>query len=167
MRTITVVPYEERWAAAFEAIRKELWKALGRIALSIEHVGSTSVPGLWAKPVIDIDAVIPAGGFPAAKRALEGAGYVHAGDLGIAGREAFDYEDKPHLMTHYLYVCEEGSAELRRHLCFRDYLRKHAGDRDRYSRIKQEMARKHPHDIDRYIEGKAPVVREIYAKIGC
>lgn len=167
MRTITVVPYDEKWAEGFTAIQGELDRVLGGIAVSIEHVGSTSVRGLWAKPIIDVDVVVPKGGFPAARKALEGIGYTHAGDLGLSGREAFDYRDQPHLMTHHLYVCEEGSAELRRHLLFRDHLREHAADRDRYSRVKIEMARKHPHDIDKYIEGKGTVVREIYAKLGC
>ena len=106
------------------------------------------------------------GDFPAAKQALEGIGYTHAGNLGIAGREAFDYGEKPHLMEHYLYVCGADSAELRRHILFRDHLREHAEYRDRYSRIKAEMAKKYPHDIEKYIEGKTPVVRDIYAKIG-
>lgn len=166
MRTISVMPYDEKWAEGFAAVKKELEAALGAVALSIEHVGSTSVKGLCAKPILDIDAVIRRGDFSTARKALESIGYFHTGDLGIAGREAFDYEGKPHLMAHYLYVCEEDSAELRRHIRFRDHLRENADDRDRYSRVKIEMARKYPHDIDRYIAGKTPVVREIYAKLG-
>lgn len=166
MRTIVVLPYDPKWAEAFSAIHRELDAALTDLALTIEHVGSTSVPGLWAKPIIDVDIVIAPGQFERVNEALAATGYAHEGDRGIAGREAFKYEGKHHLMPHHLYVCEDGSAELLRHIALRDFLRTHKAERDAYSRVKLEMAQKHPHDIDLYIAGKEPVVLDIYRKCG-
>jgi GrpB-like predicted nucleotidyltransferase (UPF0157 family) len=166
MRTILVVPYDPAWPVEFEKIKCELEAVLEGSFLSIEHVGSTSVPGLWAKPIIDIDIVIEKGSFPAVKEKLAAIGYEHVGDLDIPTREAFKYSGKEHLMEHHLYVCESDSPELHRHLVFRDHLRNHPEDRDRYSRIKEEMARLYPHDIDAYLAGKGPLILEIYRKCG-
>jgi len=170
MRRITVAPYDPGWADEFERIKKELMQelmpALSGVVLAAEHVGSTSVPGLYAKPIIDIDIVIETGMFDRVKARLESAGYFHVGDLGIAGREAFKYENKPHLMEHHLYVCEKDAAELKRHLALRDFLRQNQEYREKYSRIKIEMAKKYPNDIDGYMDGKQPVILEIYEKCG-
>ena len=166
MRTIVVVPYDENWSAEFIKIRDELIPAIDGLYIAIEHVGSTSVKGLWAKPIIDMNIVIEKGTLNKIIPALDKIGYRHEGDLGIAGREAFKYDDKSHLMNHHLYVCEEDSEELHRHIVFRDYLRLHDDERDRYSAIKIETAKKYPHDIDSYIEGKGVVVHDIYRKCG-
>ena len=165
-RNIVVVPYDEKWKLCFEEIAEELRAALDQLALSIEHVGSTSVPGLAAKPIIDIDVVIEdASKLPAVVDALAKIGYQHEGNLGIPGREAFGYEGKTHLMEHHLYVCQKNSPELRRHLSFRDYLRGHPEAVKEYSRIKEEAARLFPHDIDGYINHKGTVIEKIYKEI--
>ena len=166
MRTILVLPYSADWAEAFEQIKSELSPPLGDAALSIEHVGSTAVPGLYAKPVIDIDVVIEQKMFATVKERLESMGYFHIGDLGIAGREAFKYEDKAHLMTHHLYVCDQDADELKRHIALRNFLRKNKTYREKYSEVKRAMAEKYPHDIDSYIAGKEPMIMEIYEKCG-
>ena len=163
---IVVLPYDENWKTEFDKIRGELAPALGDSVLAIEHVGSTSVPGLYAKPIIDIDIVIEEGMFAGVEQKLAQIGYLHVGDQEVAGREVFKYAEKQHLMKHHLYVCVKGTAELERHLALRDYLRTHDLDRDRYSEIKVEMARRYPSDIDAYIEGKGPFIREIYRKCG-
>ena len=121
---VVVCPYDEGWKQDFEDIRAELAAALAGREVSIEHVGSTSVEGLSAKPVIDIDIVIrDKDAFDGVKAALESIGYVHEGDLGIPGREAFKYSDKEHLRKHHLYVCTADAAELKRHLAFRRHPR--------------------------------------------
>ena len=166
-RNIIVEPYNEVWKQDFLAIRSELAPALGDLALSIEHVGSTSVPGLSAKPIIDIDVVIKDESMlGAAVSALAKIGYTHEGDKGIPGREAFHYEGKTHLRNHHLYVCPQDSAELKRHVSFRDYLRAHPKAVAEYSRVKKEGAALFPHDIDAYIEHKTPFILGIYEKIG-
>ena len=165
-RHIVVIPYDERWAQDFEAIASEIRNALGELALAIEHVGSTAVPGLSAKPIIDIDVVIrDYTTFDAVVLALKEIGYHHEGDLGIAGREAFGYEGKEHLRKHHLYVCPQDSPELKRHIAFRDYLRAHPDAAREYGRVKEEGAALHPHDIDGYIEHKSPFIEGIYRKL--
>ena len=164
---VVVVPYDEAWAQAFEAVRGELQSALGALALRIEHVGSTSVRGLSAKPVIDIDVVIhDTSSLPAAISALAGIGYTHEGDGGIPGREMFKYDGKEHLQKHHLYVCAEDSAELKRHTAFRDYLRSHPEAVKEYSRVKEEGAALYPFDIDSYIMHKSPFITGIYKQLG-
>jgi len=162
MRTIKVVPYDPIWKTEFDKIKCELSDVLTDIVITIEHVGSTSVPGLYAKPVIDIDIVIEKELFDIVMKQLEYIGYHHVGDLGIEGREAFKYKDKPHLMEHHLYVCYKDADELKRHITLRDFLIKNSAYRDKYSKIKVDMANKYPHDIDNYINGKQPIILEIY-----
>ncbi len=169
MRTkqVVVVPWQPEWPARFEEIRAALLPVLEGLICGIEHVGSTSVPGLAAKPIIDIDIVIPdISVFLRVRDALAGLDYRHEGDLGIPGREAFKYDDKPELMAHHLYVCARDAAELRRHLALRDYLRAHPQERERYAQVKFAAAARHPTDIDAYLEEKSAIIQEIYAKCG-
>ena len=119
MRTskVIVVPYDAAWKDAFEAIKAEIEAAVGDLILGIEHVGSTAVEGLSAKPCIDIDVIVEEAPMPkAVALRLSEIGYEHEGDLGIKGREAFRYSDKPHLQKHHL------KGNLRywyiRHNCF-------------------------------------------------
>ena len=165
-RNIVVVPYDETWSVEFEKIKNEILPFIKDIILAIEHVGSTSVKGLYAKPIIDINIVIERNMLPAIIQRLAQLGYTYEGNLGIEDREVFKYTDKLHLMKHHLYVCPKDSEELKRQIVFRDYLRLHPEDCEKYSNIKIEMAKKFPHDIDNYIKGKEPVIMEIYKKCG-
>ena len=169
MRTarVIVLPYDRAWKAAFEAIKSELESAVGDLVIGIEHMGSTSVEGLSAKPCIDIDVVIEDYGvFEEVVRRLAEIGYIHEGDLGIPDREAFCYSDKPHLMTHHLYVCLRYSRELHRHITFRDYLRSHPDAVKQYGAVKEEGARLFPNDIEGYIAHKTPCIEELYRQCG-
>ncbi len=164
---VAVLPYDEQWKQDFLKIKAELADALGELAIKIEHVGSTSVQGLSAKPIIDIDVVIK--DYTVLEdvvSALGEIGYQHEGNLGIVGREAFKYNGKEHLQKHHLYVCPEDSPELKRHLAFRDYLRAHPEAVRDYSRVKEEGAKQYPDDMERYIEHKSPFIEKIYAEIG-
>ncbi len=164
---VVVEPYNGQWKQDFIAIRDEIRAAMGDLVLRIEHVGSTSVEGLSAKPIIDIDVVIEdRSKLEAAVKALAAIGYEHEGDQGIPGREAFKYEGKEHLRKHHLYVCAQDSSELKRHVSFRDYLREHPEAVREYSRVKEEGAELFPYDIDSYIEHKTPFIQGIYARIG-
>ena len=169
MRTkkVTVLSYDKGWKDDFAAIQKELVSAIGELILGIEHVGSTSVEGLSAKPCIDIDVVLPDYSvFDEAVRRLAAIGYQYEGDLGIPHRHAFAYRDKPHLQTHHLYLCPRFSPELHRHITFRDYLRTHPEAVKEYSAVKEEAARLFPDDIDRYIQYKSPCIQKIYTLCG-
>lgn len=164
---VIVLPYDGQWEQDFLKIKGEIQDALGQLALSIEHVGSTVVHGLSAKPIIDIDVVIEDGSaLDPVIASLERIGYRHEGDLGIPGREAFKYEGKDHLRKHHLYVCPRDSAELKRHIAFRDYLRCHPEAVRGYSLVKEEGARLYPYDINNYLEHKTPFIERIYAEIG-
>ena len=161
-RKITVVPYDVSWKSAFDAIRLEIEGAVGEYIVGVEHVGSTSVVGMRAKPCIDIDVIIKDYSvFDKVVQGLSLIGYFHEGDLGIKDREAFGYSGKGHLMNHHLYVCPLESEELKRHIAFRDYLRKNPDAIEEYSRIKEVAASRFPDDIDGYIEYKAPFIREV------
>ena len=166
-RVIVVVPYDGAWAREFARIRRTVLGALAGVATAVEHVGSTSVPGLWAKPILDIDVAIPSyDRFPEAVRLLDAIGYRHRGDLGIAGREAFAYEGEMDFQAQHFYVCPGDSAEMRRHIAFRDYLRAHPDAAEEYGRIKREGARICPNDIDAYIAHKGPFIAGIYRACG-
>lgn len=166
MRNIVVLPYDPRWPLEYARIRDEIWPSVRRAAIAVEHVGSTAVEGLPAKPIIDMNIVVRDGAMEEIILLLAPLGYIHEGNLGIEGREAFRYESKPHLMKHHLYACYETSPEHMRMVAFRDYLRTHPEDRERYGVVKLEMAQKHPHDIKGYIMGKEPMIMEIYEKCG-
>ena len=169
MRTkrVTVAPYDEAWKMAFENIRNEIESVIGDMILGIEHIGSTSVKGMSAKPCIDIDVIIKDESvFAEIANKLETIGYIHEGNLGIKDREAFKYTDKPHLMTHHLYVCPQYSEELRRHITFRNYLRCNPEAVKKYSSVKEKAAELFPDDIDKYIEYKTPCIEELYSLCG-
>ena len=164
-KPVIVTAYDPLWPADFAAIAEEIRACLGNLALAIHHVGSTSVPGLAAKPIIDLDVVIAVYTvFPVVVEKLAGLGFMHEGNLGIPCREAFCYREKPHLRKHHMYVCPADSPELKRHLAFRDYLRSHPDAAENYSRVKQEAAALYPQDIDGYIRHKSPMIEEIYAQ---
>lgn len=164
---VIVVPYDSAWKSDFEKIKCEIESAVGGLIVGIEHVGSTSVEGLSAKPCIDIDVIIKDYSvFDEVLQKLSEIGYIHEGDLGIKGREAFKYSDKNHLKKHHLYVCPIDSEELHRHITFRDYLKAHSDAVKKYSRVKEEAARLFPDDIDKYIEYKSPCIEELYAVCG-
>ena len=164
---IEVVPYDAEWKNAFEKIKNEIELAVGGCIARVEHVGSTSVEGMSAKPCIDIDVVIEDSSMLG--KVIEGLsaiGYIHEGDLGIKGREAFKYLNKPHLMKHHLYVCQSNAEELRRHITFRNFLRENPDFAAKYSRVKESAAALFPNDIEKYIEYKSPCIEEIYALCG-
>ena len=169
MRTkrVVVVSYDEAWKNTFEEIKTEIEAEIGDLIIGIEHVGSTSVEGMSAKPCIDIDVIIKDYSvFGEIVRKLGAIGYIHEGDLGIKDREAFKYTDKPHLMLHHLYVCPQDSEELRRHITFRDFLRRTPEAVRKYSLVKEKAAELFPDEINQYIAFKAPCIEELYKECG-
>ena len=166
-KRVVVVPYSEQWKADFETIKQYVLPAINDVVIGIEHIGSTSVEGLSAKPIIDIDIVIKDYTvFDTVVEKLASYGYIHEGNLGIKDREAFDYKGNIDLPKHHLYVCPEFSAELHRHIAFRDYLKNNPEAVLKYSKVKEEAARLFPDSIDDYIAYKSPCIEEIYKKCG-
>ena len=125
---------------------------------------------MWAAPLWRVWPPSPVSisiwSFPTVVDRLAAIGYLHEGDLGIPGREAFCYSGKSHLMKHHLYVCPRDSAELHRHITFRDYLRTHPEAVRQYGEVKQTAARLYPDDIDRYMAYKSGCITRLYAACG-
>ena len=172
---IIIEEYSSAWPKAFDQLQAVYRRHLGSYVAGIEHVGSTSVEGLPAKPVIDIDLIIadhqllnPVIGV------LEGLGYQHVGDLGIPGREAFKRtsahtpvnESSQSWPPHNLYVSLAGSVSLKNHLAFRNYLRSHPGKARKYGQLKKRLAAEHPEDIDAYVGGKTDFITGVLKEMG-
>jgi GrpB-like predicted nucleotidyltransferase (UPF0157 family) len=155
-----VVPYDPLWPGQFEALRAIAEAALGAIPHVVEHVGSTAVPGLDAKPIIDIDVVVgSADALTHAVEALTRAGWRHEGDLGITGREAF--APPADVRYHHLYVVVDGSPAHRDHIDMRDYLRAHPDDAAEYARLKRALAGLLASDRAGYTSGKAGLIADL------
>lgn len=162
---MTVVDYDPSWPAQFEQLRSHIWGAVGEVAVSVEHVGSTSVPGLAAKPIIDIDVVVPSiADLGRVIERLATLGYAHSGDLGIEGREAF--ESPPGLPGHHLYACVRGSTALNNHLTVRDWLRRDSVAAARYGMLKKRLAALSPADMDKYVAGKTDFLLGVLREAG-
>jgi GrpB-like predicted nucleotidyltransferase (UPF0157 family) len=165
MQTVLVVDYDPLWPSAFECLRANVWQVLQDFAISVEHVGSTAVPGLAAKPIIDMTVVVATDtDVLRAIAQLATLGYRHQGNLGIEGREAFN--NPPGLCPHHLYLCRQGSTGLRNHVSIRDYLRSDLERAKAYGELKKRLAQQYPHDIDAYIDGKTDFILGVLAKVG-
>jgi len=166
MRTkrVVVEKWNQQWKYEYEKIVASLGKDIIYNSIKIEHVGSTSVEGLSAKPVIDLDMVIEKDKFAIIKELLNKKGYEYEGDLGIEGREAFSYSVKEELMTHHLYVCPQDSKEFFKHITFRNFLKNDPALAAEYSKVKEQAAVLYPDDIDKYMEFKSEIIEKIYKK---
>lgn len=162
---VHVVDPDPDWARRFQALQARLWPVVEGSALSLEHVGSTSVPQLAAKPVIDMDIVVrDRAQLEACAQRLAALGYQPRGELGIEGR--FAMRRPAHSEPHNLYLCLEGCASLRNHLAVRDYLRAHPEEARAYGEKKKELAQRHPWDIDAYTWGKTGFLLDILGRCG-
>ena len=157
---MVIEEYNEDWKNQYEQIKNILENSLSK-AIKIEHVGSTSITGMWAKPIIDIDIVIEnINDFEKTKKELEEIGYLHKGDQGIIGREVFKRNNivKNEILdkiNHHLYVCTKDNEELKRHILFRDYLDKHYEMKMEYNNIKKAIIEKYgKENREKYVEIK-------------
>ncbi|WP_106793450.1 GrpB family protein [Aquimarina sp. Aq78] len=164
--------YQSDWTQNFNSIREVIKEALWDTEITIEHVGSTAVKNLAAKPIIDIDIIYDKNvSFETIKEGLKKLGYYHNGDQGIKEREAFKRENsnKKHkvldFITHHLYVCPLHSKELQRHILFRDYLIKNTDEREAYQKIKLEIAKKANQDQKVYAKLKETMAKEFIESI--
>ena len=161
---VRLVPHDEVWHQLFAKEAEHLRAALGGLAVAVEHVGSTAVCGISAKPVIDIAAAVPeiadAGRCVAP---LEGLGYEYRGEHGIPGRHYFT---KGEPRTHHLHLVESGGEVWRGHLLFRDHLRRHPRVAKEYEELKERLAREYPEDRGAYTEGKAAFIRGVLEAAG-
>ena len=166
IRNIEVVAYRKEWKVQFERLQDYLDSLLHEYVRSIEHVGSTSVEGCYAKPIVDLDLVLYSlADFEKVKKILQKAGFEHRGDLGIPGRESFRNLFPDDFGEYHLYVCDPFSRKFLEHIALREYLRTHEDARDRYSALKLQLAKAYPHDIDSYIDGKSQLIEGILATV--
>jgi GrpB-like predicted nucleotidyltransferase (UPF0157 family) len=157
--------YDSTWPATFVTLQAPIWEALRGVALSVEHIGSTSVPRLAAKPIIDIDVVVPSRTkMSVIIERLAKLRYVHRGNLGIENREAFD--SPTGLPAHHLYACLQGTAALANHLAVRDYLRRDPAAAAAYGKLKKQLAAQFPTDVESYVAGKTDFLIEILGRAG-
>jgi GrpB-like predicted nucleotidyltransferase (UPF0157 family) len=167
-------PHDPTWASEFAELEAIYMKALGDLALRIEHVGSTAIPDLLAKPILDIDIVMQNYSvFSQIVNALELLGYEHHGDQGISQREVFKPKgttapvaaSRKTFMPHHLYVCPASSPELRRHICFRGVLRARPDLRRQYEAMKISIAHCAGGDRRLYAEIKERECREFVERV--
>lgn len=162
---VEIKKYNPEWVSDFKLLKDNYEDSIKDVEVSVEHVGSTSVEGLCAKPVIDIVIIYyREDDFKSIKSSLENIGYIHRGDLGITNREAFRYTGKDKLPKHHLYVCLDGILALRNQILFRDYLRSHKDAVDKYAKLKRDLA-KH-YEIDEYCHHKTGFITDILKKCG-
>jgi GrpB-like predicted nucleotidyltransferase (UPF0157 family) len=161
-KTVRVVPYDDRWPRLFEAESTRIVDgvaAAGVPGVTVEHVGSTSVPGLVAKPILDIAAGRPPGTAPEIYiPVFESLGYIHRGDGGLPGREFFR---RGVVRSHHLHLVELGGTHWSRYLRFRDALRADQSIRDAYADLKRALAGQFPCDREAYIAGKSDFVEGV------
>ncbi|MDW2885970.1 GrpB family protein [Exiguobacterium artemiae] len=158
MRQVIVTPYQTSWADAFQQEKEQLETIFGNRLLAVHHIGSTSVPGLSAKPILDILPVVDSlDGIEAFDAAMEQIGYEAKGEFGMPGRRY--YRKGGDNRTHHIHLYADGNPEIMRHVVFRDYLRQHPQEVEAYSTIKERLARQYPEDISAYIAGKDSFVK--------
>ena len=161
-KSVYLEPHDPRWAREFLSEAAAITDVLGASINAIHHIGSTAIPGIYAKPIIDMlgvthDLTI----LDNCSSWLQSLNYEALGEFGIAGRRYFRKNSPSGTRTHHLHVFEDGSPEITRHLAFRDYLTAHASDARDYEELKLRLAADFPHDIRLYTEGKDQLVREI------
>jgi GrpB-like predicted nucleotidyltransferase (UPF0157 family) len=155
---VVVVDYQRVWPDLFEMERRQIVQLLGPRVGPIEHIGSTAVPGLPAKPIIDLMAGLVGSGDLSPLGTL---GYEDLGENGITGRRFFR---KGRPRTHHLHVIETDSHFWKEHLCFRDFLRLHPDEAEAYDRLKRALSENYRHNRDAYSRGKMPLIEEILRK---
>jgi GrpB-like predicted nucleotidyltransferase (UPF0157 family) len=163
LRKVEVCSYKEKWALEFEQ-EKEILKIIFKDEIiDIHHIGSTSVPGLKAKPTIDIMPVVKdIHNIDHYNEAMRDIGYEPKGENGIPGRRYFQKGGDQR--SHHVHIYKAGSEEITRHLAFRDYLLTHPEDKERYGDLKEKLAQQFPYDVKSYIKGKDRLVRELEVK---
>jgi GrpB-like predicted nucleotidyltransferase (UPF0157 family) len=162
MRKIEVVLHNPKWQEAFEVESKCIANVLGENVVAIHHIGSTAIPSIYAKPIIDLLVEIK-DIFKVDEQslAMKMLGYEVMGEFGISGRRFFLKNSQEGIRTHHVHIFEVSSAQVERHLSFRDYMIAHPEDAWKYSELKRKLAREHPTNIDGYMDGKNGFIEAI------
>lgn len=159
---VILAPPHAGWAADAAAASAALVHALAGLPLAVHHIGSTAVPGLLAKPVLDLLAVVPAlDALDARAPRIVALGYEALGEFGIPGRRYFRKNAPDGARTHQLHAFAAGSPEIARHVAFRDYLRAHPASAAEYAALKRALAAQHGADSGAYTDGKTAFIRAV------
>ena len=152
------------WQTEYKKIASEVRVATSHIDLRMEHIGSTSVPGLAAKPVVDVGILLSdPNDFEALENALDSIGLEYRGDKGTNGGHLFIRESGPEIRTHHIHVYFAGASEWDRYIIFRDRLRSNPDLRDEYAALKRDLARRYEDDRFAYMAGKTDFVNRVLA----
>lgn len=163
VRRVELAPPDPEWPAEFRREARLLALVLGAELVAIHHVGSTAVPGIYAKPIVDIMPVVrDIGRVDAVNGLMRTLGYEPLGEYGIAGRRFFP-KGAHTRRSHHVHIYQAGNPEIARHLAFRDYLIAHPQDAQGYSELKRSLAAANPTDSDAYIDGKDPLIKSLEA----
>ena len=159
---IFMVPHDPNWRQEFENEAKRIADALESNVMDVHHIGSTAIPDIYAKPVVDILLVVSShADLDAKKAAMEALGYEAFGEFGIPTRRYFRKDNAEGDRTHQVHAFEAGSPQIARHLAFRDHMIAHPEAAQEYSGLKQKLAAEHPDDIEAYMDGKDTFIQEI------
>ena len=165
MQRVEVVPHDPMWKDAFEAESNDIADALGDNVVAIHHIGSTSIPGIYAKPIIDLLVEVNDITQVADRNSqMESLEYEAMGEFGIPGRRYFRKDNRDRVRTHHVHTFEMGSAQVERHLLFRDYMIAHPDEAQAYSDLKRMLAQQYPTSIESYMDGKDGFIKAIDQK---
>jgi GrpB-like predicted nucleotidyltransferase (UPF0157 family) len=159
---IVLAPHDAQWAEQFAKEGALIRAALRGVVVELHHIGSTAIPDIAAKPIIDmLAAVTSLEALDRASSSLEALGYESKGEFGISGRRYYRKDSAAGIRTHHLHAFAVGSGEIERHLNFRDYLRAHSAEAQKYEALKLSLARRTLGDWNGYSDGKADFIREM------
>jgi GrpB-like predicted nucleotidyltransferase (UPF0157 family) len=165
IRKVELIPHNPDWHSLFETELKQITIALSENVITIHHIGSTSIETIYAKPIIDILVEVSLIAKVDEQNSLmQLLGYQCMGEFGIKDRRFFLKDNPAGIRTHHVHVFEVNSAQIVRHLAFRDYLSVHLEEAQAYSSLKQSLAEKYPDDIEGYMDGKHDFIQEIDRK---
>lgn len=163
MRKVEVVPHRDEWSELFLEESKKIKEVYGDEIIHIYHIGSTSIPAIHAKPVIDLMVeVADIERIDGYNEQMKQLNYEALGENGIPNRRFFMKGDDNR--THHVHIFEKGDAEIERHLAFRDYMMAHPEEAQSYSQLKKRLAKRFPENMDEYIEGKDSFIKTIDRK---
>jgi GrpB-like predicted nucleotidyltransferase (UPF0157 family) len=165
MRKVEVVPHNPKWREMFNIESSRVIEALSKNVVAIHHIGSTAIPHIYAKPIIDLLVEVQdIAKVDEQNRSMELLGYEVMGEFGISGRRFFRKNNQEGIRTHHVHTFTAGSAQVKRHLAFRNYMITHPEDAQSYSELKRSLAREYPTNIDAYMDGKDGFIKEIDKK---
>ena len=165
IRCVELVPFNPEWITQFEDAASEIKAILGENCIAVHHIGSTAIPDIYAKPIVDILPVVKdLNSVDALNQQFEALGYVCMGEYGIPGRR-FYWRSKQK-RTHNIHLFAEGNPEIARHIAFRDFMRMHPDSARAYSVLKLALAQVFSDDIENYVNGKSSFVQSIDYQTG-